>query len=320
VLKFAEAAFPFTQEPDHIGCPGTRKQAHALAERTSSRRRRDFGLASFNDHATYQTVSRFYSQGADWRIGTRSNAICVAMKNDHKQTALITGASSGIGLGLTKGFLAAGFNVVANSRHITEAGTLIPSDNLLLVDGDVGAAETARNLIKSAVRQFGRVDVLINNAGIFVPKPFTEYTAEDFQRVVSTNLTGFFYVSQEAARHMQNNGGGQIINITTTLAEQPVAGVSAALTSLTKGGLNAVTRGLAIEFAASGIRVNAIAPGIIDTPMHDPANHKSLKYLHPIARLGTVQEIVDAALFLVQAPFITGEVIHVDGGAHAGKW
>ena len=242
------------------------------------------------------------------------------MKNNHKQTALITGASSGIGLGLTKGFRAAGFNVVANSRNVTTAGTLAPSDDLLLVDGDVGEPSTARNLITSAEQRFGGIDVLINNAGIFVPKPFVEYTPSDFQRVVSTNLAGFFYVSQEVARHMKKNGGGQIITITTTLAEQPVAGVNAALTSLTKGGLNSVTRGLAIEYATEGIRVNAIAPGIVDTPMHKKENHEALKHMHPIRRLGTVEEIVEAALFLVRAPFINGEVLYVDGGAHAGKW
>jgi NAD(P)-dependent dehydrogenase (short-subunit alcohol dehydrogenase family) len=249
-----------------------------------------------------------------------ASSICVAMNSNHKQTALITGASSGIGLGLTKGFIAAGFNVVANSRHLTTAGTLTPADDLVLVDGDIGEAFTGRNLIKRAEQRFGRIDVLINNAGIFVPKPFIDYTPEDFQRVVSTNLAGFFYVSQEAARHMRHNGGGHIITITTTLAQQPVAGVTAALTSLTKGGLNSVTRGLAIEYAAEGIRVNAIAPGIVDTPMHNPENHESLKRLHPIARLATVQDIVDAALFLVRALFITGEVLYVDGGAHAGKW
>ena len=242
------------------------------------------------------------------------------MNSDHKQTALITGASSGIGLGLTQGFLAAGFNVVANSRHVTAAGTLTPSNDLLLVDGDVGEPSTARNLVHGAVQRFGRIDVLINNAGIFVPKPFDEYTPGDFERVVSTNLAGFFYVTQEAVRHMRQKGGGQIITITTTIAQQPVAGVNAALTSLTKGGLNSVTRGLAIEYAAEGIRVNAIAPGIVDTPMHESEDHEALKRMHPIPRLATVQEIVDAALFLVRASFITGEVLHVDGGAHAGKW
>jgi NAD(P)-dependent dehydrogenase (short-subunit alcohol dehydrogenase family) len=242
------------------------------------------------------------------------------MNNNGKQTAVITGASSGIGLGLTKGFLDAGFNVVANSRRVTSAGTLEPSHDLLLFDGDVGEPSTAHRLIAAAEQRFGTVDVLINNAGIFVPKPFEDYTPEDFARVVSTNVTGFFYMSQAAARHMRRNGGGHVLTITTTLAQQPVAGVNAALTSLTKGGLNAVTRGLAIEYASQGIRFNAIAPGIVDTPMHSPEHHEALKRLHPIQRLGTVQEIVDAALFLVRSPFITGEVLYVDGGAHAGKW
>lgn len=264
-------------------------------------------------------VTRFCVAPADSRIVSGALPICVAMHND-KQTALITGASSGIGLGLTKGFLSAGFNVVANSRRLTKAGTLVPADDLLLVDGDVGDPSTAHNLVERAEQRFGRIDVLINNAGIFVPKPFVDYTPEDFQRVVATNLAGFFFVSQQVVRSMRRHHGGQIINITTTLAQQPVAGVHAALTSLTKGGLNSVTRGLAIEYASEGIRVNAIAPGIIDTPMHKPENHHALKGLHPIQRLGTVQEIVDAALFLVRAPFITGEVLYVDGGAHAGKW
>jgi len=242
------------------------------------------------------------------------------MNSQHRQTAIITGASSGIGLGLAQGFLAAGFTVVANSRHVTTAGTLTPSDDLVLMDGDVGNPSTAKDLIKCAELRFGKIDALINNAGIFVPKPFVEYTVEDFLRVVSTNLAGFFYISQEAVTHMRQRGGGHIISITTTLAQQPVAGVTAALTSLTKGGLNAVTRGLAIEYAAEGIRVNAIAPGIVDTPMHQPENHESLKNLHPIRRLATVQEIVDTALFLQRSTFITGEVLHVDGGAQAGKW
>ena len=254
------------------------------------------------------------------RIVFRLKSICRAMNRNHKQTAVITGASSGIGLGLTHGFLEAGFNVVANSRNATSSGTLTSVSDLLLVDGDVGESATARNLIDRALKRFGRIDVVINNAGIFVPKPFTEYTSEDFLRVVSTNLAGFFYVTQEATRHMRQSGGGQILTISATLAKQPVAGINAALTNLTKGGLDSVTRALAIEYAAEGIRVNAIAPGIVDTPMHRPENHETLKRLHPIARLGTVQEIVEAALFLVRASFITGEVLYVDGGAHAGKW
>jgi NAD(P)-dependent dehydrogenase (short-subunit alcohol dehydrogenase family) len=248
------------------------------------------------------------------------DSISVAMNSTPKQTALITGASSGIGLALTNGLLREGFNVVANSRRLTLAGTLTPTENLLLMDGDVGDPSTARTMISAAEQRFGTVDVLINNAGIFVPKPFTDYAPEDFNRVVATNLAGFFYMSQAAARHMLKKGGGHIITISTTLAQQPVAGVTAALTSLTKGGINAATRGLAIEYATAGIRVNAVAPGIIDTPMHNPEDHEFLKRLHPIPRLGTVEEILDAVLFLIRAPFVTGEVLHVDGGAHAGKW
>jgi NAD(P)-dependent dehydrogenase (short-subunit alcohol dehydrogenase family) len=239
---------------------------------------------------------------------------------ENKQTVLITGASSGIGLALAKAFHAEGFNVMANSRRILSSGSLTADSDLLLVAGDVGDPATAGNLVRTTVQAFGRLDILINNAGIFVPKPFDEYTQDDFRRVMNTNVTGFFHVTQEAVRQMRRQRGGQIPTITTTLAEQPVAGVNAVLTSLTKGGLNSATRGLAIELAAAGIRVNAIAPGIIDTPMHQPEHHPVLKDLHPIRRLGTVQEIVDAALFLVRAPFITGEVLHVDGGAHAGRW
>lgn len=242
------------------------------------------------------------------------------MNSKSKQTALITGASSGIGLGLTKGFLAAGFNVVANSRHLTAAGTLTPAQDLVLVDGDVADPETAQRLVATAEAKFDGVDVLINNAGIFVPKRFVEYTRDDFHRVVSTNLAGFFHISQQAVLSMLRKGGGQILNISTTLALQPIAGVNAALTSLTKGGLDSVTRQLAIEYAAEGIRVNAIAPGIVDTPMHKPQHHERLMEMHPIKRLATVQEIVDAALFLVRSSFITGEILYVDGGAQAGKW
>jgi NAD(P)-dependent dehydrogenase (short-subunit alcohol dehydrogenase family) len=320
VLKLGEASLAFAKVPDHIRRPGAGEQAHALTQGALGRRRRHLTFASLDHEAPYQMVTRFCRQAAGIANRFPACSICVAMEHNHKQTVVITGASSGIGLGLTKGFLAEGFNVVANSRRVTTAGTLTPSEDLLLVDGDIGEASTARELIDLGERRFGTIDVLVNNAGIFVPKPFVDYTAEEFNRVISTNLAGFFYVSQEAVRRMRQNGGGQIINITTTLAQQPVAGVNAALTSMTKGGLDAVTRGLAIEYAAEGIRVNAIAPGIVDTPMHRAENHEFLKHLHPIPRLATVQEIVDATLFLVRAPFITGEVLYVDGGAHAGKW
>ena len=237
-----------------------------------------------------------------------------------QKTAIITGASSGIGLGLTTALLVHGYRVVANSRTISTAGTLAPSDNLALVDGDIAKPEIARRIVDTAVRRFGSVDVLVNNAGIFIPKPFTDYTTEDFERLVSTNLTGFLYVTQEAVRQMKQQGIGHVVNITTTLADQPIAGVPAAIPVLTKGGLNAVTAALAIEFAGEGIRFNAIGAGIIDTPMHKPETHGFLKTLHPIQRIGKVSEIVDAVLYLTDATFVTGEVLHVDGGAHAGKW
>ena len=236
------------------------------------------------------------------------------------KTAIITGASSGIGLGLTTALVEQGYRVVANSRRITAAGTLIPSEDLVLVDGDIARPDTAHNVVETAVRRFGGVDLLVNNAGIFVPKPFTDYTTEDFERLVSTNLTGFFYVTQQAVRQMKQQGAGHVVNITTTLADQPIAGVPASIPVLTKGGLNAVTAALAIELANEGIRFNAIGAGIIDTPMHSPETHGFLKTLHPIQRIGKVSEIVDDVLYLTEATFVTGEVLHVDGGAHAGKW
>ena len=237
-----------------------------------------------------------------------------------KKTAIITGASSGIGLGLTTALLEQGYRVVANSRRITAAGTLAPSEDLALIDGDIADPKVARLIVETAVQRFGRVDVLVNNAGIFIPKPFTDYSTEDFERLVSTNLTGFLYVTQAAVRQMLQQDAGHVVNITTTLADQPVAGVPAALPVLTKGGLNAVTAALAIEFAGDGIRFNAIGAGIIDTPMHKPESHGFLKTLHPFQRIGNVSEIVDAVLYLTDATFVTGEVLHVDGGAHAGKW
>jgi NAD(P)-dependent dehydrogenase (short-subunit alcohol dehydrogenase family) len=237
-----------------------------------------------------------------------------------KKTAIITGASSGIGLGLTTALVERGYHVVANSRRITAAGTVTPSSDVVLIDGDIADPNVARRTVETAVQRFGRVDVLVNNAGIFIPKPFTDYSTEDFERLVSTNLTGFLYVTQAAVRQMLRQDAGHVVNITTTLADQPVAGVPASIPVLTKGGLNAVTAALAIEYAQAGIRFNAIGAGIIDTPMHKPETHGFLKTLHPIQRIGNVSEIVDAVLYLTDATFVTGEVLHVDGGAHAGKW
>lgn len=237
-----------------------------------------------------------------------------------KKTAIVTGASSGIGLGLATSLLERGYRVVANSRHITAAGTLEQSKELALVDGDIARPEIARTIVQTAIRQFGTVDLLVNNAGVFIPKPFTQYNTEDFERLIATNLAGFLYVTQESVRQMKQQGAGHVVNITTALADQPIAGVPAAIPVLTKGGLNAVTAALAIEYAGEGIRFNAIGAGIIDTPMHKPETHGFLKTLHPIQRIGRVSEIVDAVLYLTDATFVTGEVLHVDGGAHAGKW
>lgn len=236
------------------------------------------------------------------------------------RVAIVTGASSGIGLGIAHFLLEAGYRIVANSRNINASGNFPQQERLTLVDGDVGDPETGQKLVQKATELAGRVDLLVNNAGIFIPKPFEDYTSEDFDTLVRTNLAGFFYVSQAAVRLMKAQGSGHIVNVSTTLADQPILGVPATLPILTKGGLNAATKSLAIELSGAGIRVNAIGAGIIDTPMHSPEQHGFLKGLHPIKRIGTVQEIVDAVVYLEKAEFVTGEVIHVDGGAHAGKW
>ena len=237
-----------------------------------------------------------------------------------QRVAIVTGASQGIGAGLVEAFLKCGYNVVANSRNITKANPFPAAANVALVDGDIGDPSTAAKIVDTAVSRFGRIDVLINNAGLFIPKPFTEYTTEDFNALVSTTLAGFLYVSQLAVKQMLRQKSGSIVNISTTLVDQPIAGVGAAVQIMLKGALNAVTRALAIEYAKDGIRVNTIAPGVINTPMHEPETHEFLKGLHPIARMGEIKEIVDAVLFLTDATFTTGEILHVDGGAHAGKW
>ena len=248
------------------------------------------------------------------------NAIRTPRTATPARTAIVTGASSGIGLGLTNALLNEGYRVIANARRASAAGTLEPSPNLVLVDGDVANPETAASLTRTAVERFGSVDLLVNNAGVFIVKGFTDSGVDDFERLVATNLTGFFHVTQPAIRQMRAQGAGHVVTISTSLASQPIQGVSAALSILTKGGLNAVTRALAIEYAKDGVRFNAVAPGIVDTPMHAPASHGFLETLHPIQRMATVDEVVDAVLYLADAEFTTGEVIHVDGGAHAGRW
>jgi NAD(P)-dependent dehydrogenase (short-subunit alcohol dehydrogenase family) len=239
---------------------------------------------------------------------------------DLQKTAIVTGASQGIGAGLVEAFLKRGYNVVANSRDIVKTNPFTPSPNLALVGGDIGEPKTAAPIADTAVGRFGRIDVLVNNAGIFIPKPFTEYTTEEFNALVSTTLAGFLYVSQLAVKQMLKQKSGSIVNISTTLVDQPISGVNAAVQVMVKGGLNAVTRALAIEYAKDGIRVNTVALGVIDTPMHKPETHESLKGLHPIRRMGKTKDVVDAVLYLADATFTTGEILHVDGGAHAGKW
>lgn len=238
--------------------------------------------------------------------------------SQNQKVAIVTGASQGIGAGLVKGYLGRGYRVVANSRGIHPGKA--DSPDVFGVPGDISDPETARRVVAAAIEQFGRVDTLVNNAGVFVAKSFVDYTPEDYQKVLSTNLAGFFYVTQQAVREMLKQKSGHIVQITTTLAEQPVRGVNAALAALSKGGLNSITRSLAIEYADQGIRVNAVAPGVIKTPMHAPDTHEFLAGLHPVHRMGEIPEIVDAVLYLESAGFVTGEVLHVDGGAHAGKW
>ncbi len=241
------------------------------------------------------------------------------MTNKSK-TAIVTGASQGIGAGLVTAFQRNGYRVVANSRNISKTNSFTASADLVLVEGDIGKRETAVRIVEAAISRFETIDVLVNNAGIFIPKPFTEYTVDDFDALVSTNLAGFFHVSQLAVKQMLKQKSGSIVIISTTLVDQPLAGVPAALQVLTKGGLNAVTRALAIEYATQGIRVNTVGAGIVDTPMHKPDTHEFLKTLQPVGRIAKIEEIVDAVLYLTEAKFVTGEVLHVDGGAHAGRW
>jgi NAD(P)-dependent dehydrogenase (short-subunit alcohol dehydrogenase family) len=236
------------------------------------------------------------------------------------KVAIVTGGSSGIGLEMVKKLIEKGYRVVANSRNITSAMTLHNTADLKLVDGDIGIEETAKHVVRSAIQNFGTVDLLVNNAGIFIPKPFTEYTAEDFRRATQTNLAGFFYVSQLAVAQMRLQKSGHVVNISTSFVSQPIGVLPASLANLTKSGLESVTRSLAIEFADEGIRFNAIAPGVVNTPMHPVETHEFLKQLSPFNRLAEVEEVADLLLYMESAPFLNGEVVHLDGGAHAGKW
>lgn len=237
------------------------------------------------------------------------------------KTIIVTGASQGIGAGIVKLFHDRAWNVVASSRRVSNSGTFAPGNQLALVDGDIGDPSTAAKIAATAVERFGTIDALVNNAGIFFTKRFIDYTAEDFRSLISTNLEGFLYVTQLAIRQMLlQKTGGSIVTITASLADNPIAGVTAAVPMITKGGLNAITRQLAMEYAHDGIRVNAVAPGVVATPLHANTPAEMMKTLSPMGQVSTVDEIAQAVLYLTEAATITGEVLHVDGGAHCGNW
>ncbi len=231
-----------------------------------------------------------------------------------QKVAVVTGASQGIGASLVKAYRDAGYQVVANSRSIG------PSEDpgVLAVTGDIADPKVAERVIAEGFQKFGRIDTLVNNAGIFTAKPFTQFTPEDWAANVATNLTGFFYVTQHAVRKMEAAGSGHVVQITTSFINNAIDGVPSVLATLTKGGLDAATRSLAIEYAKRGIRVNAVAPGVIKTPMHSPETHAQLGALHPVGRMGEISDVVNAVLFLENSPFITGETVNVDGGLSAG--
>lgn len=235
-----------------------------------------------------------------------------------QKVAVITGASQGIGAHLVQGFRQIGYGVVANSRSISKMGLRDPE--IVVVDGDIASPQTAERIVSAAIARFGRVDTLVNNAGIFLAKPFVEYSEADFAAMVAVNLAGFFHISQKVIAKMLRAGSGHVINVTASIAEQPAASLPAALASLTKVGLNGVTRALAIEYASRGIRVNAVSPGAVKTPMHSPPMHDFLAGMQPMGRMGETQEILEAVLYLENAAFVTGEILHVDGGAAAGRW
>jgi NAD(P)-dependent dehydrogenase (short-subunit alcohol dehydrogenase family) len=233
----------------------------------------------------------------------------------------VTGGSQGIGAGLVKAFLDRDYNVVATSRKITKTNKFPTSANLALVDGDISDPNTATKIADIAVSRFDRIDALVNNAGIFFSKRFTDYTLDDLRSLISVNIEGFLFITQLAIKRMlAQKSGGSIVNITSTMVDHPIAGINVAVAMITKGGLEAVTRSLAMEYAKQGIRVNAVAPGEVDTPLHKDDPKDFLKTLQPMGQISDVKDIVDAIVYLTEARQVTGEVLHVDGGAHVGKW
>ena len=238
-----------------------------------------------------------------------------------QKTVIVTGASQGIGAGVVQAFLSRGYNVVGTSRNATKSKEFSASDHLALIDGDIGQFETAQKVAELAIKKFGSIDAVVENAGIFFVKPFTDYTADDFKALVSTNLEGFIYITQLAVKQMlAQKSGGSIVSITTSLVENPIAGIPVSLPMITKGGLEAALRNLASEYAKEHIRFNAVAPGAVDTPLHANDPKDFLKTLSPMGTISTVEDIASAVVYLTEARQITGEVLHVDGGAHSGKW
>lgn len=238
-----------------------------------------------------------------------------------KGTIIVTGASQGIGAGVTQAFLDRGYSVVANSRNITSSGAFRVSDKLALVDGNIGESRVAAKIVDTAITRFSTIDAVVNNAGIFFSKPFTEFTTDDFEALSTVNLKGFLYVTQGSVKQMlKQKTGGSIVSITSAQIGNPIAGVLGSVPMITKGGLEAVTRSLAIEYAEEHIRFNAVAPGIVDTPMHTNTPKDFLKTLSPMGTISSVSDVVDAIIYLTEARNVTGEVLHVDGGAHQGRW
>lgn len=237
------------------------------------------------------------------------------------KTAIVTGASQGIGAGLVTAFLEKGYNVVGSSRAATKSSSLTASERLALVDGDIGEMSTAKNIAETALTRFGSINALVNNAGIYFSKPFPEYTPADLKALISTNIEGFLYITQLTVKQMLlQKSGGSIVNITTSMVDHPISGVPSTVPMITKGGLQSAALNLAMEYAKEGIRVNVVAPGVVDTPMHKNSPKDALRTLQPLGGISDVKDIVDAVMYLTEAEQVTGEVLHVDGGAHLGRW
>jgi len=245
----------------------------------------------------------------------------MSASNNKTPVAIVTGASSGIGLGVAQALLERSYSVVGNSRAISKSKELKLSGDLILIDGDISKKETAIKVAEAAISHFGRIDLLFNGAGIYLAKPFTEYSPEDFEMMIGTNVAGYFFITQQAVAQMRKQKSGHIVSIATVLTEQPLAGAPITLPVITKSTIPAFSRALAMEYVAEGIRANTISPGVVDTPMHSNDNHEQLKKLNPMGRLVQISEVVDALLYLQSAPMVNGENIRIDGGAHAGaKW